>query len=154
MTVECTLCCIVRDGRVLLQKKTKGRFGELLWNGPGGKLAAGETAEDCVKREVLEETGLKISGVKGRGILHFYNKGSKAPDCSVHVFSTSDFSGEPKDLGEGELAWFPFEHLPFHEMWDDDKFWLPHVLAGKTVNGHFFFKNKFDKISDYKLEVI
>ncbi len=154
MTVECTLCFIKKDGRVLLQKKAKGKFGELLWNGPGGKLAAGETPEKCAEREVFEETGLKVSNLKRHGSVHFYNKGSTAPDVSVHMFSTADFGGEPKDLGEGELAWFEFSRLPLHEMWDDDKFWLPHVLAGKTVNGHFFFKNKFDKISDYKLEVI
>jgi 8-oxo-dGTP diphosphatase len=154
MPVEATLCFIKKDGRVLLQKKAKGKFGELLWNGPGGKMNAGETPEDCVKREVFEETGVTVSNLKGHGIVHFYNKGSSAPDFSVHVFSTEDFEGEPDDLGEGELAWFEFSKLPLHEMWDDDKFWLPHVLAGKAVKGHFYFKNKFDKISDYKLEVI
>lgn len=154
MPVECTLCFVLKDGKVLLQKKAKGKFGELKWNGPGGKMADGETAEECVRREVLEETGITVSKLKGNGILRFYNKGSAAPDFSVHIFSTDTFNGEPKDLGEGELAWFPFECLPLHEMWDDDKFWLPHVLAGKMVNGHFFFKNKLDKISDYKLEVI
>lgn len=154
MTVECTLCFILKDGNVLLQKKAKGKFGELKWNGPGGKLSEGESPEDCAKREVLEETGVEVPHLKGHGIVYFYNEGSIVPDVSVHIFSATAFESEPKDLGEGELAWFPFNRLPLHEMWDDDKFWLPHVLAGKTVRGHFYFKNKFDTIADYRLEVI
>jgi 8-oxo-dGTP diphosphatase len=154
MTLECTLCLILKDGKVLLQKKAKGKFGELKWNGPGGKIVEGETAEACARREILEETGLKIAKLKGQGTLHFYNKGSKQPDFTVHVFSAGSFSGEPANMGEGELQWFELDSLPFKEMWDDDKFWLPHVLMGKTVKGHFFFKGKFDKISDYRLEVI
>jgi 8-oxo-dGTP diphosphatase len=154
MTVECTLCFVLKDGKVLLQKKAKGKFGELWWNGPGGKMKDGETPVQCVEREVLEETGLSVCDLKSHGMLYFHNSGQKEPDVSVHVFSTSNFRGEPRNLGEGELEWFPFNHLPLHEMWDDDRLWLPHVLMGKSVKGRFFFKNRFDKISDYTLEVM
>lgn len=154
MAIESILCFITKDGKVLLQKKAKGLFGELKWNAPGGKLMDGETAEACAIREVEEETGLFISDPKPCGILHFYKDSKKdAPAIIVHVFLTSVFEGAPRDLGEGELKWFDPSKLPFHEMWEDDKFWLPHVLAGKSINGHFFFTGDFDKIFDYKLEV-
>jgi len=58
MVVEATLCEIVHGGRLLLQRKSAGRFGEGKWNGPGGKVQPGETPLECVVREVRDETGL------------------------------------------------------------------------------------------------
>ncbi len=54
MTVEATLCAILRDGQILLQRKAAGRFGEGKWNGAGGKLEPGEDPADGVIREVLD----------------------------------------------------------------------------------------------------
>jgi len=154
MVEKCTLCFILKNKKVLLQKKAKGRFGELKWNGPGGKLEGGETPEACVIREVKEETGLSVSNLKTCGTLHFYKDGKKdKPSIIVYVFLTDGFKGVPENLGEGELKWFEQDKLPFDQMWEDDRLWLPHVLAGKRVNGHFYFTGNFKKIFDYKLEV-
>ena len=58
MVTEATLCEIIHGGRILLQRKSAGRFGEGKWNGPGGKVQPGETPLKCVVREVRAETGL------------------------------------------------------------------------------------------------
>lgn len=52
MTIKATLCEIIQNDEILLQRKVLGKFGEKKWNGPGGKIRDDETPEECVKREV------------------------------------------------------------------------------------------------------
>jgi 8-oxo-dGTP pyrophosphatase MutT (NUDIX family) len=146
------LCHIIKDKSLLLQKKSKGLFGEGKWNGVGGKLEQNESPEDCVKREVYEETGLRISDLKFHGVLNFYFGNRKEIDWIVHVFSTSVFEGKVKSSKEGNLRWFNFEDIPFDEMWADDRYWLPLVLKGKNFKGNFYFDDKGKTILDFDLK--
>lgn len=114
-------------------------FGEGKWNGPGGKLQKDETLQDCVIREVYEETGLIVNDLVYHGALsHFFGQDKEA-DWVVHIFSTSKFEGVIKANEEGELKWFKFQDVPYDEMWEDDRYWLPSVLRGSRVEGEFFF---------------
>jgi 8-oxo-dGTP diphosphatase len=124
---------------VLLQRKSRGRFGEGKWNAPGGKLENGEDPLGGVVREVYEETGLHVSSLYYHGVLKHYFGKKDMPDWVVHIFSTSSFEGQLQGNEEGELKWFSFESIPFEEMWEDDIHWLPHVLNGRRVEGEFFF---------------
>jgi 8-oxo-dGTP diphosphatase len=151
MTVEATLCVIIEDGRILLQRKAMGRFGEGKWNGAGGKLKPGEDPMDGVIREVLEETGLRVRDPRRHGVLdHFFGDRS-IPAWSVHVFSAIDFEGEPVRGEEGELRWFPVEEIPYGEMWEDDLHWLPLLLEGKDFDGAFYFNGDASRLLDYRL---
>ena len=67
MTVYGTLCFIIKDNKVLLQKKSNEKFGGGRWNMPGGKRKDNENLEDCATREVLEETGLKVRNLEEVG---------------------------------------------------------------------------------------
>ena len=93
MVTEATLCEIIHVGRILLQRKSVGRFGEGKWNGPGGKVNPGETPLECVVREVWEETGLTVSDLTEQGVVDFYFGEKPEPDWRVHIFSTSTFTG-------------------------------------------------------------
>ncbi len=119
MTVEATLCAIISDGRILLQRKAAGRFGEGKWNGAGGKLEPGEDPVEGVIREVLEETGLRIREPRRHGRLDHYFGDRSVPAWSVHVFSATEFDGEAVGGEEGELRWFPVEEIPYGEMWEN-----------------------------------
>jgi 8-oxo-dGTP diphosphatase len=57
----------------------------------------------------------------------------------VFQFSSDDFEGEPKESDEGILRWFSFDKIPYHEMWQDDEYWLPLILEGKMFDGDFYF---------------
>jgi 8-oxo-dGTP pyrophosphatase MutT (NUDIX family) len=61
LTIQATLCFIVKEDKVLLLKKSKGLLGERKWNALGGKMLPGETPAECVVRETLEETSLAVA---------------------------------------------------------------------------------------------
>jgi 8-oxo-dGTP diphosphatase len=153
MTILATVCAIMRGNRVLLQKKTTGRFGGGKWNGPGGKLRPGETPEECAKREVQEETGLRIRSLTLHGALRHDFGDTEEPDWIVYQFSTSDFEGELMESEEGSLRWFPTKEIPYEEMWQDDVYWLPLLLEGKRFEGEFHFNDDGAELLSHNLIV-
>ena len=140
------------DGKLLLQKKSKGLFGGEKWNGVGGKMKMNETPEECARREVFEETALSVVDLKSHGILNFYFGDRSRLDWVVHVFSTKVFEGEPKASGEGDLQWFAFEDIPYDEMWQDDKHWLPLLLEDKNFRGNFYFDEEGRELLGFNLK--
>lgn len=152
MAVVATVCHIIRDNKLLLQKKSKGLFGEGKWNGVGGKLEMDENPEACVAREILEETGLKALNLKFHEVLNFYFGDRNELDWIVYVFSTKVFEGEPKSGGEGDLQWFAFKDIPYDEMWQDDKYWLPFLLEDKSFRGTFYFDEEGKELLGFDLK--
>lgn len=147
---DATLCYIFQGGKVLLQKKAKGRFGEGKWNAPGGKIQEGETPKQAAQREVREETGLSVSSLEEKAVIIFTEEGN--PPFSVHVYTTNDFSGEVKESEEGKLEWFQASDLPYQSMWEDDRIWLPRILKGEKVRAQFMFSREFKKMRTYTME--
>ena len=150
-----TLCFIMKNDKVLLLKKSKELFGGGKWNALGGKIKEGETEENCAIRETFEETGLEVSNLEKMGTLNFFkDKDSQKPDWVVHVFLTKTFKGKLKKSREGFLKWFDASNAPLEEMWEDDKYWYKNILEKKKFVGNFRFLENFEKIIDYKIEVI
>lgn len=152
MIIHSVLCEIVKNGRVLLQKKSDELFGGGRWNGVGGKLKEGESPENCVIREVFEETGLKLSNPIKIGVLYFYYGNRFQVDWVAHIFSADSFSGIINPSPEGALHWFKIEEIPYEEMWPDDKHWLPLLLSGKKFEGRFYFDESKKKLLDFTLK--
>lgn len=153
MTIEATLCFIVRNNEVLLLKKSAGLFGQGKWNAPGGKILPGETAKECAIREVLEETELTISSLQQIATVYFYKYDKRAdPDWKVHVFVSHHFTGTAVDGREGVVKWFSIDALPFDEMWEDDRHWSRLVFEGKRFEGWFYYSGDFEKLVDYGIK--
>ncbi|MBU1348537.1 8-oxo-dGTP diphosphatase [Patescibacteria group bacterium] len=133
-----TLCYPIQDGKVLLAMKKRG-FGAGKWNGPGGKVAEGESVEDACRRETKEETGVDVGVLEDRGVVRFIFECRPEWDNECRIFVTSDVIGEPIETEEMRPAWYPIDTLPFVEMWEDDAIWLDGVLAGGTVDATFWF---------------
>lgn len=138
---EATLCFVVDDNRVLLIEKRRG-LGEGWYNGPGGKCEADETPRECAIREVREEVGIEVTDLDKVGELTFLQNGTGHTFC--HVYRTDSFTGEPTPSSEAQPEWVPVEDVPYDQMWEDDRLWLPGVLAGKTVRGRFAFEGDGD----------
>jgi len=132
-----TLCIVHNDKEALLGMKKRG-FGKDRWNGFGGKVKEGESVEEAAKREMEEEAGIIALNFKKRGILSF--KFENQPEIlEVHVFSATDFSGQPVETEEMKPQWFKIDRIPYDQMWPDDKYWLPLLLNGKNFQGNFYF---------------
>jgi len=140
-----TLVMLIKDNRILLGMKKRG-FGANRWNGFGGKLHEGESLEAAAKRETQEEAGVVVEDLEPRGILRFGFEGQEE-QLEVHVFVANNWQGEPTESEEMRPQWFNFDEIPYHSMWLDDPFWLPHVLAGKSVQGTFQFQDQTHLLS-------
>ena len=131
-----TLLFIVQGEDVLLIRKKRG-LGAGKINGPGGKIDPGETAEQCVVREVQEE--LKITALDPRPCGEVKFQFTDGYSVHVFVFLATEFEGTPTETDEAAPLWFNRIDIPYREMWADDVIWLPKVLDGKTVTGRFVF---------------
>lgn len=143
-----TLVFIEVEGRLLLIRKKRG-LGAGKINGPGGKLEAGETPEQCAVREVREELCVTPLGLQHRGENRFQFIDGYA--IHVHVFHANGFEGQPTETAEAIPLWFDREALPYDEMWEDDDLWLPLVLEGRPFDGRFLFDD--DRMLDHHVEV-
>ena len=130
------LCFIVKDDRVLLIRKKRG-LGAGKINGPGGKLEPGETPLAAAIREVQEEIGVTPLLLENRGELHFQFIDGYSLHCTVFV--ARDLNGEPIETDEATPFWVPLDAVPFDDMWEDDRHWLPQVLDGHQFRGWFVF---------------
>ncbi len=133
---EATLIFVLASSRVLLIRKKRG-LGAGKINGPGGKRDAGETLRACAHRELREELCIHVSDSEDRGRLRFQFIDGYSLD--VHVFVAHEFMGTPTETAEAVPIWSTLDQIPFEEMWEDDRIWLPRVLAGERVNGRFVF---------------
>lgn len=146
---QVTLCLLIRgngnEREMLLAMKKRG-FGMGKWNGVGGKIdleKGDKNIIDAAIRETEEEIGVKIKEFEKVALLSFrfpYITEEKQWNQDVHVFLVKDWQGEPIESEEMAPKWFKTKEIPFGEMWDDDKFWLPKILEGKKVKADFIFK--------------
>ena len=142
-----TLVFVVRDGDILLIRKKRG-LGAGKINGPGGKIDPGETPAECAVREVQEEVCVTPTGLRECGELSF--QFCDGYSMHVTVFSATDCKGEPGETPEATPLWCPLDAIPYERMWQDDRAWLPHLLAGQRFTGRFLFDG--DRMVDYTLQ--
>jgi 8-oxo-dGTP pyrophosphatase MutT (NUDIX family) len=150
MTTETTICHILKPGSILLKMASRG-ISKGKWNAPGGRIEKGETPEQNARREVLEETGLKVSNLFLHGELYFFAPGKKEPNVHSYLFSTSDFSGDPRSSDEGEVRWFDISKIPYDQMWADDLIWWPLMLHKKKFDADFYFDEADSRIIECKI---
>lgn len=122
--INTTLCYIENDNKYLMlhRVKKKNDLNHDKWIGIGGKFEDRESPEQCVRRESLEETGLLLGKCNYRGIVTFVS--DKWPTEYMHVFTSTDFSGDLKECDEGKLEWVEKQNVYNLPIWEGDKIFL------------------------------
>lgn len=122
--IETTLCYLERGEEVLLLHRTKKLSdpNEGKWIGVGGKLEPGETPEACMRREIEEETGLRVTAYAYRGIVEFLS--DRWPQERMHLFTVTGWDGEQRECEEGVLQWVPKATMETLPMWEGDRVFL------------------------------
>ena len=122
--INSTLCYITRGDEVLMlhRVKKKNDVNKDKWIGIGGKFEDQESPDECLLREAMEETGLRLTSWRCRGVVTFLS------DCwegeYMYLFTADGFEGELKECDEGELQWVPRAFLDELPKWEGDKIFL------------------------------
>jgi 8-oxo-dGTP diphosphatase len=119
-----TLCYIQKENSYLMLHRIskKNDINKDKWIGVGGHFEFQESPEDCLVREVKEETGLTLKAFDFRGIVTFLSDNDPAE--YMCLYTSSDFEGELKDCDEGKLEWVPFDEIENLNLWEGDKLFL------------------------------
>ena len=120
-----TLCYLERGDEVLMLHRVKKAVDENAgkWIGVGGRFEEGESPEACMLREVFEETGLRLTAWRCRGIVTFVS--DEWGTEYMHLFTADGFEGEPRECDEGVLAWKKKDEvLTTLPIWEGDRIFL------------------------------
>ena len=129
--VDTTLCYIEKDGKYLMmhRNKKKNDLNEGKWVGVGGHVEEGETPDECLVREVYEETGLTLTSFRLRGVIEFVS--DKWEDERMYLYSADQFTGQLNyDCNEGTLEWVAKEDIFDLPLWEGDEYFLEELIAG------------------------
>ena len=125
-----TLCYIEKDDQYLMLHRIvkKNDVNKDKWIGVGGHFEYGESPEDCVLREVKEETGYTLTSYQYRGLVTFVFADVEMEYMSL--FTADGFEGEPIECNEGVLEWVNKSDLDKLNLWEGDKIFF-HLLDEK-----------------------
>jgi 8-oxo-dGTP diphosphatase len=122
---------IVRHGEVLIAQRRPDQPMALQWEFPGGKIEAGESAEQALARELDEELGIEASiGPKVTHIRHNYRHGGAV---DLQFFAVDDFAGEIQNRIFHQLRWVKLHDLPEYDFLAADRGLIRDLAAGKLL---------------------
>ena len=116
-----TLCYIEKDNQYLMLHRIskKNDVNKDKWIGVGGHFEDRESPEDCLLREVKEETGLTLTSYRFRGIVTFIC--DDYPVEFMCLYTADGYEGRLKECDEGRLEWVDKDKLMELELWEGDK---------------------------------
>ena len=135
-----------KQGKLLLIMKKKG-LGKGKVNAPGGRLEPGESFLEAAIRECREEVSVTPILPEKRVELHFQFTSGYA--LYGEAFFTGSWEGQEKPSDEADPFWCDLDKLPWDNMWEDDRRWLPLALEGKKLRGFYVFDD--DRMLSEKL---
>ena len=120
-----TLCYITRGDEVLMLHRVKKEndLNKDKWIGIGGKFEGEESPDECLLREAWEETGLRLTSWRCRGVVTFLTTGPWEGEF-MYLFTADGFEGELKVCDEGDLQWDSRDFLDALPKWEGDKIFL------------------------------
>jgi len=127
-----TLCYIEQDKKYLMLHRTKKENDQNhdKWIGIGGKFEHDESPDECLLREVREETGLTLVNYEFRGIVTFVSDEWETE--YMHLFTATGFEGELIECNEGNLEWVDKTAIFELNIWEGDKLFLNRLNGSKA----------------------
>ncbi|MBQ1870927.1 MAG: 8-oxo-dGTP diphosphatase, partial [Lachnospiraceae bacterium] len=116
-----TLCYIEKDNKYLMLHRVK-KVNDLnhdKWVGIGGKFLENETPDECLLREVKEETGLTLTSYRLRGVITFLS--DKWEGEYMYLYTATGYTGEMTECDEGNLEWVDIDKVCALPIWEGDK---------------------------------
>ena len=144
-----TLCYIEKENKYLMLHRTsKKKDGNKdKWIGVGGHFEKGESPEDCLLREVKEETGLELTSYQFRGIVTFIS--DEWPDEYMCLYTADKYTGDIGNCDEGELVWVEKGKIMNLNIWEGDKIFLKLLIENQP-----FFSLKLEYKGDKLINTI
>ena len=151
--IQTSLLFIVVDDKILLARKKRG-FGKGKINGVGGKMQPGETMDQTMLRETMEEIGVVPTKYEKMANVIFdevVKDARSLVDMSIYI--ARGYEGEVTESEEMSPMWVDIDKIPYDEMFEDDHYWLPDILAGKKVKAYSVYDDSL-KLLSYKKEYV
>ncbi|MBQ9148257.1 MAG: 8-oxo-dGTP diphosphatase [Oscillospiraceae bacterium] len=147
--INTTLCYITRGNDVLMlhRVKKKNDINKDKWIGIGGKFEGEESPDECLLREAWEETGLRLTNWRCRGVVTFLCDGIEGE--FMYLFTADGFEGELKKCDEGDLQWVSRDFLDQLPKWEGDQIFLDLLWADAP-----FFLLKLHYVGDRLVEAV
>ena len=149
--INTTLGYIEQNGCYLMLHRVKKHhdINAGKWIGVGGHVENGETPEECLLREVKEETGLVLTAYRLRGLVTFLSDACE-PELMC-VFTADAFDGEMIECDEGELAWVEKSEVLALPTWEGDRVFLERLLSGDERFFSIKLRYEGDKLVEKKI---
>lgn len=146
-----TLCYIEKEGKYLMLHRVKKHhdINAGKWIGVGGHVENSETPEECLLREVKEETGIVLTAYRLRGLVTFLSDACE-PELMC-VFTADAFDGEMIECDEGELAWVEKSEVLALPTWEGDRVFLERLLSGDERFFSIKLRYEGDKLVEKKI---
>lgn len=147
-----TLCYIEKDDKILFlyRNKKKNDVHRGKYIGLGGKLEPGESPDECIIREVKEESGLEIKHPVLRGIMTF-PMFDGVEDWYTFLYSAHEFAGEISESDEGELYWVEKSDIERLDLWEGDRIFLDWMKNNEFFSAKFIYKD--GKLQEYSVNI-
>ncbi len=146
-----TVCYIEKDGKYLMLHRTKKKndINKDKWIGIGGKIEDKESPEECIVREVKEETGLTLHSYQLKCLVTYVSNTWETE--YMYVFTSNDFTGDLIECNEGDLQWVEKENIIKLNLWEGDKIFLEKMQQNSPF---FTLKLEYDgeKLASYHIE--
>ncbi|MEI3226836.1 MAG: 8-oxo-dGTP diphosphatase [Lachnospiraceae bacterium] len=136
-----TICYIEQDGNYLMLHRTKKENDQShdKWLGVGGKFEKDESPDECILREVKEETGLTLTSYQLRGVMTFVSDIWETE--YMFIYTADRFEGELTECSEGDLQWIKKTEVMNLKLWEGDKIFLKKLIDG---DGFFTVKMEYE----------